>query len=84
MSDYLTTAEVADLVRKRPATVLAWMHSGKLPKAGETPGGYLFDRAAVERFIGAMQEPVKHASVDPAQVRAFVDAAYRKAVLRQA
>lgn len=78
----MTTAEVADRVRRKPKTVLGWMHGGKLESVGQLPdGAYLFDRQAVEDFVRfGTSRPVKHATVDPAAVRAFVDAAHRRAM----
>lgn len=79
--DYLTTSEVAELVRRTPATVREWIRRGVLHPAGpRLLGGYLFRRADVLALVRGGAEPVKHATVDPAQVRAFVDATYRRSV----
>lgn len=80
--DWLTTAEVAERVRRRPRTVLAWMKAGKLKAAGQLPdGAYVFDRQVVIDFVrfGTSGGSVKHVTVDPTAVRAFVDAAHRRA-----
>lgn len=80
--DWVTTAEAARMLRRTPSTVLAWSRRGLLPSAGRLPdGGYLFERAAVVALVRGVR-PVRHAAVDPASVRAFVDAAHRRAVGR--
>lgn len=81
--DWLTTAEVAARVKRTPKTVIGWAKAGKLRVAGRLPdGGYLFDRAEVIAFVRG-ERPVKHATVDAAAVRAFVDASYRRTMAKR-
>lgn len=76
---WLTTADVARLLRRTPATIRRWAKLGTLPPAGKLPdGGYLFEMEAVRKLVGA-DAPVRHAMIDPDAVRAFVDSAYRRA-----
>lgn len=52
VAGWLTTNDVADRVRKKPRTVLAWMHAGKLQAAGQLPDGtWLFDPRDVMAFV---------------------------------
>jgi excisionase family DNA binding protein len=52
--EYLTTEEVATLMRTSPETVRYWRHVGKGPKSFK-PGGrrVLYAREDVEKFIAA-------------------------------
>lgn len=53
VADYLTTQEVADLLRTPAETVRYWRHVGKGPKSFKIPGGrrVLYAREDVQRFI---------------------------------
>lgn len=53
MGEYLTTQEVADLLRTPAETVRYWRHVGKGPRSFKIPGGrrVLYARDDVERFI---------------------------------
>jgi excisionase family DNA binding protein len=52
--EFLTTEEVADLLRTSPETVRYWRHVGKGPKSFK-PGGrrVLYAREDVDAFIAA-------------------------------
>ena len=52
MPEYLTTAEVAELLRTSPETVRYWRHlSNKGPKSFKISRRVLYAREDVERFI---------------------------------
>ncbi|MEQ6901813.1 helix-turn-helix domain-containing protein [Nocardioides sp. YIM 152588] len=53
MPTFLTTAEVAELLRTPTETVRYWRHVGKGPKSFKVPGGrrVLYAREDVEEFI---------------------------------
>jgi len=53
MGNYMTTAEVADLLRTPLETVRYWRHVGKGPKSFKIPGGrrVLYAVEDVEAFI---------------------------------
>jgi excisionase family DNA binding protein len=50
---YLTTAEVAELLRTSPETVRYWRHIGSGPKSFKVGRRVLYDVADVEAFIAA-------------------------------
>ena len=60
MSDYMTTAEVAELLRVPSETVRFWRHVGKGPRSFKIPGGrrVLYARADVEAFIAEARSGV--------------------------
>lgn len=83
-SPFMTTAEVAHLLRRSPATVLAWSKAGHLRPTTQLPdGGYLWDRLEVEALARGGERPVRHATVDPGLVRSFVDQAYARSIGRK-
>lgn len=53
MPEYLTTEEVAEILRTPSETVRYWRHVGKGPKSFKVPGGrrVLYAREDVEKFI---------------------------------
>ena len=51
MHEYLTTAEVAHLLRTSPESVRYWRHIGRGPKSFRVGRKVLYDRADVEAFI---------------------------------
>jgi excisionase family DNA binding protein len=51
MSEYLTTKEVADLLRTSPETVRFWRHVGKGPQSFKVGRRVLYDVADVEAFL---------------------------------
>ncbi|ABL80103.1 MULTISPECIES: helix-turn-helix domain-containing protein [unclassified Nocardioides] len=51
MPDYLTTAEVADILRTPVETVRFWRHAHKGPKSFKVGRRVLYAREDVERFI---------------------------------
>jgi excisionase family DNA binding protein len=57
---YLTTNEVADLLRVPSETVRYWRHAGKGPKSFKIPGGrrVLYAVDDVEAFIAAARQSV--------------------------
>lgn len=50
---FMTTQEVADLLRTSPETVRYWAWQGKGPKSFKTGRRRLYARADVEAFIAA-------------------------------
>lgn len=55
---YLTTEEIADLVRQKAETVRYWRHVGTGPKSFRLPGSrrVLYAREDVEAWIAAARE----------------------------
>jgi excisionase family DNA binding protein len=51
VSDYMTTAEIAELLRTSPETVRFWRHVGKGPRSFKLGRRVLYDRTDVERWI---------------------------------
>lgn len=54
---FMTTAELAELVRVPAETVRYWRHAGKGPKSFRIPGGrrVLYNRADVEDWLRQAQ-----------------------------
>lgn len=50
-SKYMTTAEVAELVRAPVSTVRYWRHIGHGPNSGKVGRRVLYERAEVERWL---------------------------------
>ncbi|HET6753778.1 MAG TPA: helix-turn-helix domain-containing protein [Jiangellaceae bacterium] len=58
MHDYLTTAEVAHLLRTSPESVRYWRHVGRGPKSFRVGRKVLYDRTDVEAFVAdARKDP---------------------------
>lgn len=55
-SQFMTTAELAVLVRKTPATVRGWRHRGQGPRGTRVGRGVLYRRDAVEAWLKAREE----------------------------
>lgn len=57
---FMTTAEVAELLRVPPETARFWRHAGRGPKSFKIPGGrrVLYARADVEEWIKSAQQTV--------------------------
>lgn len=53
MKRYLTTDEVADLLRTSPESVRYWRHVGKGPRSFKVAKRVLYDVEDVEAFIAA-------------------------------
>jgi excisionase family DNA binding protein len=53
MPEYMTTSEVADLLRTSPETVRYWAWQGKGPRSFKTGRRRLYAREDVEKFIAA-------------------------------
>lgn len=53
MSQYMTTGEVAELLRTSPETVRFWRHVGKGPRSFKVGRRVLYERRDVEEFIAA-------------------------------
>lgn len=51
MGNFLTTAEVAAILRAPEASVRYWRHLGKGPASFKVGRRVLYERADVERFI---------------------------------
>jgi excisionase family DNA binding protein len=51
MGNYLTTSEVASILRAPEATVRYWRHLGTGPQSFKVGRRVLYDRADVEAFI---------------------------------
>lgn len=56
-SRYMTTVEVAELLRVPPETVRFWRHVGRGPASFKIPGGrrVLYSREAVETWLDRAQ-----------------------------
>lgn len=81
----MTSAQVAAyFCRKSTRTVRAWHHSGKLVAAVELENGeLLWDRADVEAYrVKRAPERVRREADDAATIKAQLDAAYARSVLR--
>lgn len=59
MTEYMTTAEVAELCRVSEVTVRWWRHVGRGPRAVVIPGGrrVLYRRGDVEAWLVSGLEP---------------------------
>jgi excisionase family DNA binding protein len=53
MEKYLTTEEVAQLLRTSPESVRYWAHAGKGPKSFKVGRRRLYAREDIEAFIAA-------------------------------
>jgi len=53
---YLTTDEIADLLRVSRGTVRRWVHDGDLPRVNLGVAGFRFRRADVDAFIAKRME----------------------------
>jgi len=53
MDEYLTTPDVADILRTSAETVRYWHHIGKGPKSFKVGRRRLYARSDVENFIAA-------------------------------
>ena len=51
MPEYMTTREVADLLRTPPETIRYWRHLGTGPKSFKVGRRVLYDRQDVDAFI---------------------------------
>lgn len=56
MSDYLTTEELADLLRTSPESCRYWRHVGKGPRSFKVGRRVLYAREDVEAFISQARE----------------------------
>lgn len=56
MPEYLTTHEVADLLRTPAETIRYWRHIGKGPASFKLGRRVLYSREAVEAFIAQARE----------------------------
>jgi excisionase family DNA binding protein len=56
MHEYLTTAEVAHLLRTSPESVRYWRHIGKGPASFRVGRKVLYDRRDVETFIAGVRK----------------------------
>jgi excisionase family DNA binding protein len=65
-SPYLTTAEVADLVRTSAETVRYWRFVGKGPASFKLGRKVLYDRAEVEAWIASERTAQTAPAVSPA------------------
>ena len=53
--NYMTTAEVATLVRTVPSTVRYWRHVGKGPKSVRVGRRVLYRQQDVENWLGELE-----------------------------
>lgn len=60
MPKYMTTEEVADLLRTTPETVRYWRHVGKGPKSFKAARRVLYDIDDVQGFIDAARATPAH------------------------
>lgn len=56
MPEFMTTKEVADLLRTSPETVRYWRHIGKGPKSFKVGRRVLYAREDVEAYLKAARE----------------------------
>ena len=56
MSPYMTTNELAELLRTSPETVRYWRHMGKGPASFKAGRKVLYARADVDRWIAQRQQ----------------------------
>ena len=63
MPEYMTTAEVAELVRAAPETVRYWRWNGTGPRSFRVGRRVLYARADVEAFIEAARAEQDKATV---------------------
>lgn len=63
MPEYLTTAEVADLLRTSPETVRYWRHVGKGPRSFKLGRRVLYAYDDVTSWINAMRDAQKRGQV---------------------
>jgi excisionase family DNA binding protein len=61
---YMTTFEVADLLRTSPATVRYWQHMGNGPASFKVGRRRLYARADVEAFIARARETAPSTTPD--------------------
>ncbi|MGO4603049.1 helix-turn-helix domain-containing protein [Terrabacter sp. 2YAF2] len=61
-SPYLTTAELAGLLRTNPETVRYWRHTGYGPLGLKVGRHVLYARADVETWIAKRQAEAEHGS----------------------
>jgi excisionase family DNA binding protein len=59
LPDYLTTSDVATVLRTSPETVRYWRHESKGPKSFKVGRRVLYAREDVEAWIAAAREDVK-------------------------
>lgn len=59
MKPIMTVDEVADLLAVHPQTIRKWVRAGKLT-AADTPAGYRFTPADVERWMTKYRQPQPH------------------------
>lgn len=57
---YMTTNEVADLLRTSPETIRFWRHTGKGPKSFKVGRRVLYAVEDVEAYVGAAREVGHH------------------------
>jgi DNA-binding transcriptional MerR regulator len=50
LTDYMTTAEVAEHYRRPGSTIRYWRHIGYGPRGVRMRGKVLYDRAEIDRF----------------------------------
>jgi len=55
-SRFMTTKELAGLVRRSPATVRAWRHRGQGPRGTRVGRGVLYPREVVEAWLKQREE----------------------------
>jgi excisionase family DNA binding protein len=56
VSDYMTTQEIAELLRTSPETVRYWRHIGRGPASFKIGRRVLYDRADVEAWVAAARQ----------------------------
>jgi excisionase family DNA binding protein len=60
MNEYLTTDDVAELLRTSRETVRYWRHMGKGPRSFKVGRRVLYAKADVEAFVSAAQGITAH------------------------
>ena len=62
LSDYVLTAEAAEILGVSQNTVRAWARDGKIPVRRNPANGYrLFKRAELERFLRELERDTRRA-----------------------
>lgn len=56
MDEYLTTAEVADLLRTSPETVRFWRYVGRGPRSFKAGRRVLYARTGVEAWVTEQED----------------------------
>ena len=60
LSEFVKTAEAAEILGVSPNTLRAWAKAGKIPVRRNPANGYrLFKRADLEKFLAKLDRPAR-------------------------